>query len=262
MDSGLDKLLATDGSVFKQFGSSVAFSSNTAVIGAIGDGTAGIQSGAAYVFQRDGSLVWHQIDKLTASDGQGSDQLGYAVALSGNTAVVGANQDDDGGATAGSAYLFRDNGLGNWNQICQVAGQRPPARQYLRLRRGHQRRHRAVGAPLANDGTDSGAAYLYAVVAGLAGDYNNNGRVDSADFVVWRNLQGQSANGLAADGNGDGTVNQADYQLWRENIGLSSPAVADGATAAVPEPATIALLYLAAALLAGHRIRWRDPVNS
>ena len=49
--SQVDKLLATDGSVSKQFGTSVAFNSNTAVIGADqGDMASGIASGTAYVF--------------------------------------------------------------------------------------------------------------------------------------------------------------------------------------------------------------------
>ena len=50
------------------------------------------------------------------------------------------------------------------------------------------------------------------------GDYNNNGIVNSADYVVWRNSVGQTAN-LAADGNGDGQVNTTDYTIWRLHFG-------------------------------------------
>ena len=50
----------------------------------------------------------------------------------------------------------------------------------------------------------------------LSGDYNHNGTVDNADFIVWRTMNGQNvAPFTGADGNGDGVVNQADYDVWR-----------------------------------------------
>ena len=52
-----------------------------------------------------------------------------------------------------------------------------------------------------------------------AADYNDNGVVDAADYVLWRNANGPTAAGLAADGNNDGIVNQADYDLWRSHFG-------------------------------------------
>jgi hypothetical protein len=94
----------------------------------------------------------------------------------------------------------------------------------------------------------------------LPGDYNGNGDVDAADYVVWRTLNGQSAAGLAADGTGpegmpDGVVNQLDYDFWRVHFGdgLSSgghPHGASGMLAAVPEPATALLCGAATFALA------------
>ena len=46
------------------------------------------------------------------------------------------------------------------------------------------------------------------------GDYNHNGTVDAADYVVWRHTLGQSGTSLAADGDGSGTIDQADYDEW------------------------------------------------
>ena len=51
------------------------------------------------------------------------------------------------------------------------------------------------------------------------GDYNGNGIVDAGDYVVWRNLVGQTGTGLAADGNGNGVVDGADYDFWRSRFG-------------------------------------------
>ena len=42
--------------------------------------------------------------------------MGSAVAISGNTAIVGADSDDDGGTDSGSAYVYRWNGTG-WSQL-------------------------------------------------------------------------------------------------------------------------------------------------
>ena len=54
--------------------------------------------------------------KLTASDGQGGDLFGYAVAVRGQLAVVGANKDNDLGADSGAAYVYRLTGTG-WSQV-------------------------------------------------------------------------------------------------------------------------------------------------
>jgi hypothetical protein len=85
------------------------------------------------------------------------------------------------------------------------------------------------------------------------GDYNFDGRVDQADFQVWRNSFGKEGpywGGYpvdAADGNRDGAVDAADYILWRKNASLSTGAV--GGLSAVPEPGAF-LLVIAGAISA------------
>ena len=70
----------------------------------------------------------------------------------------------------------------------------------------------------------------------LIGDYGGNGKVDAADYTVWRNALGQS--GLipfsGADGNGDGEVTAADYGVWKSHFGhtLSLPGAGAGVLAA------------------------------
>ena len=67
----------------------------------------------------------------------------------------------------------------------------------------------------------------------LFGDYNLNGTVDLADYVVWRKTSGTSVPAYTAgDGNGDGLVNAADYAIWQANFGRTA-AVGPGAGAGV-----------------------------
>jgi len=100
----LFELLASDREDLDHFGTSVAISGNTAIVGAYGDDDGGDVSGAAYLFDVTTGL---QIGpKLVAPDAAADDEFGYAVGISGNTAIVGAHGDDDGGNASGSAYLF------------------------------------------------------------------------------------------------------------------------------------------------------------
>jgi hypothetical protein len=82
-----------------------------------------------------------------------------------------------------------------------------------------------------------------AAVASLPGDFNQDGRVDAADYTVWR------------DGLGS-VYNQAHYNEWKANFGQSSggASVATNATA-VPEPAILTLFFTAAAGLLASRQR-------
>lgn len=75
--------------------------------------------------------------------------------------------------------------------------------------------------------------YLTATV--LAGDYNNDGTVDSRDYVVWRKSPPSTT--LPNDTT-PGSVTTADYQAWRANFG-NVRIVATGAAATVPEPTAL-----------------------
>ena len=106
------KLTALDAAREDQFGRSVTAFEDTVVVGAPGNSDAGRNSGSAYVFERSNG-IWTQQAKLTAPDAAFLDRFGGAVAVSGDTAVVGANRDDDAGIDSGSAYVFTRSG-GLW----------------------------------------------------------------------------------------------------------------------------------------------------
>jgi hypothetical protein len=64
--------------------------------------------------------ISQQQAKLTASDGAASDKFGNAVALSGDTVVVGAAWDDAGGSDSGSIYVFL-RAANSWTQQAKLA---------------------------------------------------------------------------------------------------------------------------------------------
>jgi FG-GAP repeat len=103
------ELLASDPSADNdQLGTSVAVSGNTVVAGApnrrVGSSTS---QGAAYVFTAPWSGIQNQVAELTASDGISGDELGYSVAISGNTLVAGARQVEVGSnSDVGAAYVY------------------------------------------------------------------------------------------------------------------------------------------------------------
>ncbi len=84
----------------------------------------------------------------------------------------------------------------------------------------------------------------------VAGDYDRNGLVDSADRSLWAQQYGYAGDGALADGNGDGRVDAADYTVWRDAM-VPAPA------AVIPEPAGPALVLFAAMGVAGRPERSR-----
>lgn len=83
-----------------------------------------------------------------------------------------------------------------------------------------------------------------ALAASLPGDFNFDGVVDAADYLVWRVASGSTGLGIAADANGDQVVDAADYEIWKANFGGSAASSTAVLVAAVPEPqsATLALI--------------------
>jgi len=106
------KLTASDARSKDMFGGSVSLSGNRALVGADRDhggspGAVLTDSGSAYLFERDGTGSWKELTKIIASDSAKLDYFGNSVALSDDQALIGAISDDnEGGTSAGSAYLF------------------------------------------------------------------------------------------------------------------------------------------------------------
>ena len=111
------RLSASDGNASDNFGRSVSVDDNhfgysvsvyggRALIGAYGNDHFGEDAGSAAIFEVSQDGTWQHMTTLYASDAQEGDQFGYSVALTADSAVVGANLEDSEGTDAGAAYIF------------------------------------------------------------------------------------------------------------------------------------------------------------
>ena len=116
-----------------QFGFSVSISSdgNTAIVGAFHDEVTATDQGSAYVFTRTNG-GWGDGVELVASDEAAGDYFGVSVAISsnGNTAIVGARNDDDTATDQGSAYVFTRSNEG-WDTGLKLVASDAAASDYL-----------------------------------------------------------------------------------------------------------------------------------
>lgn len=200
-------LKSSNSGVADAFGSAVAISGDTMVIGApaedgsstgVNGGQASesaLQSGAAYVFVRSGD-TWTQQAYLKASNTGAYDSFGWSVAISGDTIVVGAHQEDSAAATvngdgsdnsapnSGAAYVFKRSGT-VWTQ-----------QAYLKA-------------------SNAGAADLFGSAVAVWGD----------TVVVGANREGSAASGIDGDGTNNGAFNSgAAYVFHREGTSWTQQA--------------------------------------
>jgi hypothetical protein len=95
-------------------------------------------------------------------------------------------------------------------------------------------------------------------ISGLIGDYNQNGVVDAADYVLWRKSVGQSGSSLPADGDNDHAITQNDFAIWRAHFGQSlggGSGSGSSLSGAVPEPSTLALAAFILVVSVSERFR-------
>ncbi len=156
------KLTASDGAAGDDFsGGGVFLSGDTALIGAELDDDKGDDSGSAYVFTRSGT-TWTQQAKLLASDGAAGDQFScWAVCLDGDTALIGAWQDDDNGVNSGSAYMFTRTGT-TWTQQQKLLASDGAAVDMFGVGVALNGSTAFIGAWYDDDkGANSGSAYMF-----------------------------------------------------------------------------------------------------
>jgi len=216
-------LKASNTDAFDQFGTSVAVSGDTVVVGADGEasnatGVDGDQNanladnaGAAYVFVRDGSGNWAQQAYLKASNTDAGDNFGTSVAVSGDTVVVGAlfedgnatgvdgDQGDNSATSAGAAYVFVRDGSGTWSQ-----------QAYLKASNTDGGDNFGTSLAVSGDTVVVGANFEASNATGVDGDQGDNS-ADAAgaayvfaapQFTVGGTVSGLNGNGLVLQNNG------------------------------------------------------------
>lgn len=112
-----DKLTASDGRPAHFFGASGAINENIAVVSAI----QGPRRGDVYVYEKDINGEWIEKDKLQPSGRSGSDELGGALSISGNSIIIGAKGDTEKGENSGKAYIFNKDENGEWFQEAELS---------------------------------------------------------------------------------------------------------------------------------------------
>jgi hypothetical protein len=145
------------------------------------------QRGAAYVFERNlgGPDNWGERVKLLASDGASNDNFGWAVAVSGDVAVVGARRCDvPGQSDAGCAYVFERNagGAENWGQVRKLVASDAAASDYFGASVAVDGDVIVVGAYGNDDvGSLSGSTYLFERNEGGAGNWGQVAKLGPGD---------------------------------------------------------------------------------
>ncbi|MEX2309339.1 MAG: hypothetical protein WD738_17190, partial [Pirellulales bacterium] len=204
-----------------------------------------------------GTIMANVANSATIAPGLSAGQL----AITGDLTLASTStlQIEIGGANQGGDFDFLSEAgtqalnLAGALSVTLVNGFMPAAADSLIIVNSNQPitgmfSNVVAGHVLTSDGLTSLRLSVignHVVISGLSGDYNHNGIVDAADYVVWRHTLGQSGTSLVADGNHNNQVDAGDYNVWRANFGevagRGSGAVAN---ASVPEPATTVLFIV------------------
>jgi hypothetical protein len=169
----VQKIVASDRDAEDFFaGDSITIEGNYAVVGAKyeDEDETGMNilesAGSAYIFERDGSGTWNEVQKIVASGREFGEWFGSAVSISGNVLIVGASNEYLVGNTAaqyGAVYVFERDGSGNWNEVQKI---RPSYLEHL-SKFGNsldiEGNTLIVGAYLMSIGSigDGGAAFMF-----------------------------------------------------------------------------------------------------
>jgi hypothetical protein len=183
-------LSASDKADNEYFGYAVAVSGDTVVVGAPYANSGGTDRGQAYIFSRNqgGTDFWGEVKILSASDKADNEYFGYAVAVSGDTIVVGARYDASGGPQRGQAYVFSRNqgGTNFWGEVKILSASDEADFNYFGYSVAVSGDTVVVGASAADSGcTDCGQAYVFSRNQGgtnFWGEVKVLSASDEADF--------------------------------------------------------------------------------
>ena len=158
----VQKLAASDGVSYTEFGTSVAVQGDLLVVGAKGGDGVVLGTGAAYAFRLVAG-VWTEESKFFANDGANGDWFGRSIALSNDTAVVGTFYTDAPLTDSGAVYVFVRNGT-TWAQEARIVPADSTVNAYAGISvavEGDTLVFGAFGPPMQGQAAYAGTAYVY-----------------------------------------------------------------------------------------------------
>jgi hypothetical protein len=154
------QLTAKDAAAGDIFGFAVAIQKDTVVVGAPEESSVASESGAAYIFSRNGTS-WMQTGKVKAKNPVEGSLFGCAVALDKDTLIVGAQHDATVAPHGGSATVFVHQGS-TWTEQQRLASPQPSAQGTFGYSVALRGDTIAVGSPRADIITSpSGEVYIF-----------------------------------------------------------------------------------------------------
>jgi len=180
------KLTASDAATFDHFGLSLDISGDNVLVSAYQKNGAGIDRGAAYVFNRNqgGADNWGEVKKLTASDTEDGDYFGHSLSISGDYAIVGAHYEDGTGTDRGAAYVFYRNqgGIDNWGEVTKLTASDAADSDHFGVALFLSGDNAIVGAYQEDGaGFDRGAAYVFNRNQGGADNWGEVKKLTASD---------------------------------------------------------------------------------
>ena len=174
----VNKIQASDKAVDDVFGRSVSISGDYVIVGAYGEDS---DTGAAYIFKKNSTGQYEEVNKIMASDKQESDLFGYSVSISGDYAIIGAYGEDTGGSNAGASYIFKKNATGQYEEVNKIMASDKAGGDSFGTSVSILGDYAIVGA--SSEGNYAGAAYVFK--KNSTGQFEEVNKILSSDIESW-----------------------------------------------------------------------------
>jgi hypothetical protein len=189
------------------------------------------------------SVAIHELGHALGFGSQSSSDVTPWEELVSGSSFVGANAMSENGGDPVPLSADRAHWANGTQSVVYGSTTAQEASMDPDLQNGTRKRFTALDAAALRD---IGWEVIAPPVPTLFGDYNNNGHVDAADYVVWRKRLGQNV--TIPNDMSPGNVGTGDYTVWRMNYDLMGSGSA-AALAGVPEPASLMLAIMGGSLI-------------